>query len=82
MKYHTGRKLFAVRRDRRGNDLRGPAFQISRRSKAKPKVLINVSHEICDWRNKVLIFREPARILGAGRESAITGSKLADTGSS
>ena len=64
MKYQTGRKFFAVRSDRRRNDLRGLVLQISQRAIGDPKVLINVSHELCDWRNEVLLIRSSARIVG------------------
>lgn len=61
MKYRTGRTFFAVRRNRRRNDLRGPTIQISQRPIGEPKVLINVSYDIFDWRNAFFSF---ARRLG------------------
>lgn len=64
MKYQTGRKLFAVRRNRRRNDLRGPAVQISQRPIGEPKALINVSHDLCDWRNKFFSFARRLGFLG------------------
>ena len=64
MKYQTGRKFFAARRDRPRNDPRGPAVQISHRPIGEPKVLINVSHDICDWRNNLFSFARRLGFLG------------------